>query len=71
MMTFLLFCTVIFCFGFAFDLFSFFLKAFILIFLKLPAALILGMFGITFCCTIILIPVGVLLIKCAITLVFS
>ena len=48
MITFLLFCTVIFCFGFAFDLFSFFLKAFILIFLKLPAALILGMFGITF-----------------------
>lgn len=40
-----------------------FLKAFIWLFILLPIALVVWSFGIALCCTLILIPVGVILFK--------
>ncbi|MDD6039402.1 MAG: hypothetical protein PUD20_11505 [bacterium] len=50
-------------FGFAFKLTGTLLKALLWMIVLLPIGLVLGCLGLVCCCTIILIPVGVSLIK--------
>ena len=46
------------------------LSACIWLFVKVPIALVLGLLGVVFCCTLILIPVGVKLVKSGIKFLF-